>query len=329
MYYSTYLSLSLSSLFFFFPFFSRNHRQINQNIFVIYILETNNFLHTPFPSTMDEEHVHIMKDANYADVESESESVEEEALSLCDLPINEDSESLDDKSFKRNSNIRRPLSLPESSDFFSGFSSSGSSDMCPADDIIFCGKLVPFKELVNQRRKESLSLNVEELNKPKTHRRRSGSVSSVLRSSSVSNFGGGSNSNRFMMRNSRSLNYCKLREHSSIFQVLKAPEVVRDSSVRSVASSEGVAKKAMKPRWYSLVFGKMKVPPEMELNDIKNRQVRRNPSKSMFLSSDSGENLDVNRSSGKVSWKILKALSCKDHNSVSVTTSFSLPQASS
>ncbi|XP_058728780.1 uncharacterized protein LOC131601071 [Vicia villosa] len=269
---------------------------------------------------MEEEHVHIMKDSSYADVESESE---EEALSLCDLPINEDSESLDDKSFKRNS-IRRPLSLPESSEFFSGFSSSGSSDMCPADDIIFRGKLVPFKEIVNEQQKESL--NVEKWDKPQTHRRRSGSVSSVIRSSSVSNFGGGSN--RFMMRN-RSLDYCKLREHSSSFPVSKAPEVVRDSSVRSVASSEGVAKKAMKPRWYSLVFGKMKVPPEMELNDIKNRQVRRNPSKSMFLGSDSGENLDVNRSSGKVSWKILKALSCKDHNSVSVTTAFSLPQASS
>ncbi|CAK8564152.1 unnamed protein product [Lathyrus sativus] len=167
------------------------------------------------------------------------------------------------------------------------------------------------------------------MNKPQLHRRRSGSVSAVIRSSSVSNFGGGSNSNRFMMRNSRSLNYYKLREHSSSFPISKAPEVVRDSSVRSVASSEGVAKKAMKPRWYSLVFGKMKVPPEMELNDIKNRQVRRISSKSMFLSSDSGENLNVNRSSGKVSWKILKALSCKDHNSVSVTMSFSLPQASS
>ncbi|CAK8564151.1 unnamed protein product [Lathyrus sativus] len=64
----------------------------------------------------EEEHVQIMKNSIYDDVESESQSQseEEEALSLCDLPINEDSESLDDKSFKRNSNIRRPMSLPES-----------------------------------------------------------------------------------------------------------------------------------------------------------------------------------------------------------------------
>ncbi|XP_045818345.1 uncharacterized protein LOC123911059 [Trifolium pratense] len=277
----------------------------------------------------EEEHVHIMKDSKYDDVESE---VEEEALSLCDLPLNENSESLNDindMSFKRN--ILRPSSLTDSTDFFSGFSSSSSSDMCPADDIIFCGKLVPFKETVNDDHRGE-NLNVE-LNKSRIIRRRSESVSSVIRSNSVSNFGGsgggGGGSSRQLMRNSRSLNYCRLRE-SSNFVISKAPEVDRNSSVRSVASSEGVAKKAMKPRWYSLMFGKMKVPPEMELNDIKNRQVRRNPSKSMFPASDSGENLDLNRSSGKVSWKILKALSCKDHNSVAVTTtSFSLPQASS
>jgi hypothetical protein len=271
----------------------------------------------------EKEHVHIMKVSNDDDVESQGE--EEEALSLCDLPLNENSESLNDMSFKRN--ILRPSSLTDSSDFFSGFSSSSSSDMCPADDIIFCGKLVPFKETINDDLRGE-NLNVE-LSKSRLNRRRSESVSFVTRSNSVSNFGGGGGgSSRQLMRNSRSLNYCRLRE-SSNFVTSKAPEVDRNSSVRSVASSEGVAKKVMKPRWYSLMFGKMKVPPEMELNDIKNRQVRRNPSKSMFPASDSGENLALNRSSGKVSWKILKALSCKDHNSVAVTTSFSLPQASS
>ncbi|XP_004507852.1 uncharacterized protein [Cicer arietinum] len=272
---------------------------------------------------MEDEYVHIMKDSN-DDVESELED-EEEALSLCDLPLNENSESLDDKSFNRN-NILQPSSLSESSEFFNGFSSCSSSDMCPADDIIFCGKLVPFKDNLESSFKDQRreNLNVE-VNKSHTHRRRSESVSSVIRSNSVSNCGG---SSRIMMKNSRSLNYCRLRD-SSNFVISKAPEVERNSSVRSVASSEGVAKKAMKPRWYSLVFGKMKVPPEMELNDIKNRQIRRNPSTSMFPASDSGGNLAVNRSSGKVSWRILKALSCKDHNSIAVTTSFPLPQTSS
>ncbi|RYR77027.1 hypothetical protein Ahy_A01g001513 isoform B [Arachis hypogaea] len=180
--------------------------------------------------------------------------------------------------------------------------------MCPADDIIFCGKL-------NHMRNQ----DVVETKKPPLRRRRSESLSSVVtRSNSVT-----TGSRRFMMRNSRSLDYRRLHEHSSS-AISQVPEVDRNLSSRSVAEV-ATAKKAMKPRWYSLVFGTMRVPPEMELSDMKNRQVRRNSSGTMFPAMDSGA---ANRSSGKVSWKILKALSCKDHSSVAVTTSFALPQAS-
>ncbi|XP_027368765.1 uncharacterized protein LOC113874750 [Abrus precatorius] len=254
---------------------------------------------------MEEEQAHIIKDSNYMESQEDDE---EEALSLCDLPLNRNSRtpSLDDTSFKK-------ILRPDGSEIFNGFSSSSSSDMCPADDIIFCGKLVPFK--VEQPLK---NLIVEE-SKSSTRRRRSESLSSVTRSNSVSTC---TSSRRVMMRNSKSLDYSRLREPS-------APEVDRNSSSRSVgASSEAAAKKAMKPRWYSLMFGTMKVPPEMELSDMKNRQVRRNPSTTLFPGTDSGGKMVVNRSSGKVSWRILKALSCKDHSSVAVTTSFALPQAS-
>ncbi|KAI4344406.1 hypothetical protein L6164_011638 [Bauhinia variegata] len=123
-----------------------------------------------------------------------------------------------------------------------------------------------------------------------------------------------------MMRGSRSLDYRRLhRNSSSLISVV--PEFERNNSVKSVAVSDIAAKKATKLPWYTLMFGIgiMKFPPEMELNDIRNRQVRRNPSTTMF---------PANRNSGKGSWRILKALSCKDHTSVSVTTSFPLPQAS-
>lgn len=120
------------------------------------------------------------------------------------------------------------------------------------------------------------------------------------------------------MRNSKSLDYNRLRESSN-------PEVDRNSSARSGTLQEAASKKTTKPRWYSLMFGTMKVPAEMELSDMKNRQVRRNASSTMFLAA---EKMGGNRSTGKVSWRILKALSCKDHSSVAVTTSFPLPQAS-
>ncbi|XP_061361638.1 uncharacterized protein LOC133305431 [Gastrolobium bilobum] len=257
---------------------------------------------------MEDEHARIIKYSNYMESQEE-EGEEEEALSLCDLPLNHNSTSLDDKSFTK------ILRSQDNDEFFNGFSSSSSSDMCPADDIIFCGKLVPFKDK-NDNPQKNL---VVEQTKSLTHRRRSESLSSVTRSNSVSTCTG---SRHVIMRNSRSLDYSRLRDSST------APEIDRNSSSRSVAASEVVAKKAMKPRWYSLMFGTMKLPPEMELNDIKNRQVRRNPSTTMFPATDSGKKLAVNRSSGKVSWRILKALSCKDHSSVAVTTSFPLPQAS-
>ncbi|XP_014508282.1 uncharacterized protein LOC106767842 [Vigna radiata var. radiata] len=242
-----------------------------------------------------------MKDA--AEYMESPEEEQEEALSLCDLPLNPDSRtpSFDETSLKK---ILRPSSLHDNAgEIFNGFSSSGSSDMCPADDIIFCGKLLPLKNLIVQE------------DKSPARRRRSESLSSVTRSNSVSTCTG---SRRLMMRNSKSLDYNRLRESSN-------PEVDRNSSARSGALQEAASKKATKPRWYSLMFGTMKVPTEMELSDMKNRQVRRNASSTMFVAA---EKVGGNRSPGKVSWRILKALSCKDHSSVAVTTSLSLPQAS-
>ncbi|KAK7265265.1 hypothetical protein RJT34_32883 [Clitoria ternatea] len=273
---------------------------------------------------MEEEQNHIMNYSNYIqslEEEEEQEELEEEALSLCDFPLNRNSRtpSLDDASFKK---IVRPPSLADATEIFNGFSSSSSSDMCPADDIIFCGKLVPsFK--VEQQQQQPLRnfINQEENDKSPTRRRRSESLSSVVtRSNSVSTC---TRSRRLMMRNSKSLDYNRLRESP-------APEVDRNSSARSggALSESAAAKKVMRPRWYSLMFGTMKVPPEMELSDMKNRQVRRNPSGTMFPATDPGGKMSVNRSSEKVSWRILKALSCKDDSSVAVTTSFPLPQAS-
>ncbi|KAL1371987.1 hypothetical protein HN51_002159 [Arachis hypogaea] len=293
---------------------------------------------------MEEEHARMIEDKNnynefqevkeqregIAMVEEKQEEEEEEALSLCDMPLNQNSRSaskcnsMDDASFTKILRRSPPSSssmtdTTELFEFFSGFSSSSSSDMCPADDIIFCGKLVPFKNRQGPTQNHMRNQDVVETKKPPLRRRRSESLSSVVtRSNSVT-----TGSRRFMMRNSRSLDYRRLHEHSSS-AISQVPEVDRNLSSRSVAEV-ATAKKAMKPRWYSLVFGTMRVPPEMELSDMKNRQVRRNSSGTMFPAMDSGA---ANRSSGKVSWKILKALSCKDHSSVAVTTSFALPQAS-
>lgn len=250
---------------------------------------------------------------------------EEEALSLCDLPLNHNTQKCngldsDDTSSKQIS--RRSSLSSEAVDFFEFFNDTTSFDMCSADDIVFCGKL--FNDTDRSPPKIS---NRKDPSRPPVYRRRSESLSTlqsgVTRSNSAITCG--NNSRRFMMRNSRSLDYRRLHRSSSSI-VMPATEIERNTSVRSVVQSEIVVKKAMKPRWFFLFFGLVRVPSEMELSDIKNRQFRRNPSTTMFPTADGSGKLAVNRSSGKVSWKILKALSCKDHTSVSVTTPFVLPQ---
>ncbi|CAL0325573.1 unnamed protein product [Lupinus luteus] len=246
------------------------------------------------------------EDNKHSKLQLDEDGDHEEALSLCDLSLNQNTSSklnnLKDKSFKKI--MVSPLhDSTELFEFFNGFTIT--SDMCPADDIISCGKLLPLID----KDKNTLT---ETKKPPPILRRRSESLSSLNRSNSVK-----TSSRRFMMRNSRSLNYQRLDD--VISPVL---EYDRSFSTRSVVISE---KKALKPRWYSNMFGTIKVPHEMKLNDIKNRQVRRNPSTTMFPVPDSS---GVNRFSGKVSWRIVKALSCKDPSSVTVTTSLPMSQAS-
>ncbi|OIV99795.1 hypothetical protein TanjilG_26133 [Lupinus angustifolius] len=248
----------------------------------------------------------MAEDKKHYKLQVDEDDDHEEALSLCDLPLNQNTSSklnnLNDKSFKKI--MVSPLhDSTELFEFFNGFTIT--TDMCPADDIISCGKLLPLKD-------KDKNILTEPKKPPPILRRRSESLSSLNQSNSVATC-----SRRLMMRNSRSMDYQRLDD--VISPVL---EYDRSFSTRSVVISE---KKALKPRWYSNMFGTMKVPHEMKLNDIKNRQVRRNPSTSMFPCPDNG---GVNRFSGKVSWRILKALSCKDPSSVTVTTSFPMPQAS-
>ncbi|GFS30392.1 hypothetical protein Acr_00g0011660 [Actinidia rufa] len=189
----------------------------------------------------------------------DQEEAEEEALSLCDFPITtltDDHQTDDDLIISSSS---------EPSDHFFEFFNhlSTSSEMSHAEDIIFCGKLVPFQHQSISKKTLIPADTIREVEQT-------------------------------------------IRVH-----VRNSSEIHRNSSLRR------------KPRWYVLLFGNLKFPPEMELRDIKSRQVRRNMA-TMFPASDGGGRIPVNR---KSSWGLLSVLSCKGNASVAVTASFScMPQ---
>ncbi|XP_047938666.1 uncharacterized protein LOC125186358 [Salvia hispanica] len=77
----------------------------------------------------------------------------------------------------------------------------------------------------------------------------------------------------------------------------------------------------VKPRWFVMMFGPLKLQPEMDLRDIKSRQVRRNTGR-LFAGIDGGGGRSDRRSFWGVD--LLKVLSCKNHASVAVTASIGL-----
>lgn len=257
--------------------------------------------------------------ADNVDLQDADDEEASETLSFRELPLTSD-ESQWTQNVSNDS--RRSNSEHEFFEFFSG----RSSEMCPADDLIFCGKLRPFKQLQDQEKQQRETL-FEENNKTKTKQdwkpfvlqRRSESLNE-LESSRYNN------TKARVMRISRSLDYQKLSRNSSMDSGSADQESDRNSSSKCFGKSDmSVGKSLMataqpKSRWY-MMFGSVRIPPEMELRDIKSRQVRRN-SLPLVQALEAEEKATARRSSGKGSWGFLRALTCKnDDTSTAVTSS--------
>lgn len=278
----------------------------------------------PFPQNMRDH----SKNPHFQN--QEEAAAEEAPLSLCHLPVDDrnnenDNQHNNDSKCLSNHTPRSRSEPPDIFEFFSDF----SSDMCPADDIFFCGKLVPFEGKSPPTHDQTPKTSAAEANQTrKTHSRRRCESLSKLQSPVTRFNTGTASTTQLIMRNSRSLDYNRKLHPSSISMISTAPELERNPSVRRVGKYDIALKKAAKPRWYLLMFGMVKFPPEMELSDIKNRQVRRNPPSTLFPPPlDVNGNFPVSRSSSTKgsAWRLLRALSCKDHACVTVTASFCFP----
>ncbi|KAK4392612.1 hypothetical protein Sango_2039000 [Sesamum angolense] len=246
-----------------------------------------------------------MDDTNMKEEEADQE---EETLSLCDFPLN----SGDDPD-KRDSSKNSRRSSSEPSDFFEFFNDF-TSEMSHAEDIIFCGKLLPTPHPHPRRPRILKSLSEHDVadhfsrrychySLPELNPTRTNGVASTR-----------------LPRGGRP----KFRRRSpSALLVKPEPLDIHRSLSKSSAKSDGSSSKvAPKPRWFVLMFGPLRLQQEMDLQDIKSRQVRRNPG-SMFPGMDGGGGIPAGRRS---SWghDLLRVLSCKNHASVAVTASIGL-----
>ncbi|CAL5322374.1 hypothetical protein CsSME_00000627 [Camellia sinensis var. sinensis] len=236
------------------------------------------------------------KDPSMAEQYQEEEDQTEETLSLCDLPMysdaKEEDQSLSSSSFSS-----------DQDDFFEFFSEDWSTlSSYPVQNIVFCGKLIASKEP---------SSETEHTHKIETNKQDKPRKSRLFRWNSK------------MFRSSKSTNP-KIKRCVSSPKSLSLPvgEEFRYKGgekygfpVRRVS----VVAAPVKPRRSLLMFGLARMPPEMELRDIRSRQGRRSRSTVVRRSGGAGSE-KVRRGKGLLGiWWLIRALGCGGYHHYATT----------
>lgn len=253
---------------------------------------------------------------------------EEETLSLCDLPICNDSSQRDAESSS--------LDDEDNDGFFEFFSEDFTASTYPSSgkDIIFCGKLIPYKELSPPRlsedrhhhhQKAHQNLKTKNNNKRKVPIKKgfrlwkSYSFLKLVRPFSSSNSIKGSKDGG-NMRNSKPQHVAKANSRNYNKRKSCTSDLHHHQPV-SVGKVSVLSTPTKSSRWYLYMFGIARLPTEMELGDIKNRQSRRTPS--MLFSPEEYFSTEIveekvvgnRRRSGKGLWGFLKGLGCRSISS--------------
>ncbi|MCD9559998.1 hypothetical protein HAX54_018383 [Datura stramonium] len=218
--------------------------------------------------TRESEEIVLLKEQ---EKEVEEEEDEEEALSLCDLPNNEENQTK-----KEASEFASEVQL-EDFDFDScGGNLLKESEMCTADEIFYQGQILPLRHsisLPSDRRNctiQSMSMSAEE----HCHDTNSSSRSSSIRSQRSSSSGSSSNF---------SPNYKpKIRN-----QFHSHPSPTPQVRFSKVNSQSNVKNSTRKSALWSLFRVGLVTPPEIALQDLKNRGGNRDNSGSRNSTSSS------------------------------------------
>ncbi|CAL5343412.1 unnamed protein product [Camellia sinensis] len=236
--------------------------------------------------------------SNNPNNDDDQDEAEEEALSLCDLPIygSDDADwenfSKEDQSLSSSSSSSSDQDLFE---FFSeNWSSNSNSSNYPVDEnIVFCGKLILSKEPVSINTTNELERNKEENEKPQ----KKGWLSRKKRSSKSVSL-------------PVSYKYGHRAEKSGGNYGFPVQRV-----------STMVAVPAKKLRWNLMMFGLARSPSvEMELSDIRSRQSRQSKP-AMFEQRGGGDEKVSGGGKGRW-WAMIRALGCGGGSHAKADVSF-------
>ncbi|OWM87570.1 uncharacterized protein LOC116188335 [Punica granatum] len=242
------------------------------------------------------------------------DDAELETVSLCDLPLYSDEYECERHQFSSSLEIDHG----DPFEFSSEDLSASWSKMCMAENIIFCGRLIHYGREppslsggpseaqgkvggVPQPQKKKWKLFKRRLSLFRKHRHCSSKSHDV----------------RFSDRSGAKKEHRSTRLECSPSEKYSryVPEKCMDKygfSMRRLPAQSG----RVKCRWYLLMFGSARFPMEMELQDMKTRQSRRNLySTFQSFSTDGGNIIGSGNCDGKGNrnrglWRLLRALSC-------------------
>ncbi|KAJ9159960.1 hypothetical protein P3X46_025408 [Hevea brasiliensis] len=227
---------------------------------------------------------------------------DDEALSLCDLPLNSEAASdWDDFSGEDQSSSLDPDLFEFISEDF-----TSSASAYPKDNIIFCGKLISYKGENVDHEKEQNSDNtskVKDAKKSCIFPWKSYSFNK-LRSSSVK------------LQRKKSYRTCNTF-------LERSPDKKGADKYDFPMNKVSLQSSPSKSRWNLFAFGVGRYPMEMELNDIKTRQSKLSDSKmrlslkrpaKTFRSDDRRELVDRSGKREKGWWGLLSIFGCKSYN---------------
>ncbi|XP_057981094.1 uncharacterized protein LOC131166515 [Malania oleifera] len=257
-----------------------------------------------------------VEDSNIDYMQDLDDDEAEETLSLCDLPTYCDAADWANDRCYSKEDQSSSSDDQEREDFFE-FSSSEDFSLrsVPAENIIFCGKLITCKDPLSGETRDPPS----EKEQPKPSKKRS-SLFFQWKSS------GWFSKPKASKYKSKKVDRDELRcnEYTKLNQVSRSKSVPAsgnfglntgkctgkyDISVQQVSFTRSPTKS----RWHLLMFGITTVPnTEMDLRKMRSRQSRHHSSRTpSFRSFDYGEEVRIGKSSGKGLWGLLKALSCR------------------